>query len=362
MTTLSGTRPSGVQIAPWVPADEILAASSVLSSGFRTIWVPDQMLARNSHVLMSAIAAGRHVGVASGVTIPLSRNPIDIAAAMATIAELVAPGYAVQMGVGTGGSLVTSMFTRRSVLTLLRESIGLIRRLWAGEIVLLRDYPSLSERLGWRDDAIARLSFPLTRDIPILMAIGGPKSRALAEDLADGLICTSTYPAVSYAALEAGDHETVGDVVALARRRAAAGRPFRLLYGLNCCVSNDGAAAREFGRRQAAIVAGNPVLWPDLERAGFDMESAAMVRAALRGGRPLPEAAQYVSDDLLDGLIVSGTPEACAARLETLASLIHSVGFDDFYIGSPLGPDIAEASRLLVDKVLPAVWPQELGR
>ncbi|TDC10058.1 LLM class flavin-dependent oxidoreductase [Nonomuraea longispora] len=361
MTTLSGIRPSGVQIAPWVSADEILTASSVLSSGFSTIWVPDQMLARNSHVLMSAIAAGRHVGVASGVTIPLSRNPIDIAAAMATIAELVAPGHTVQMGIGTGGSLVSSMFTKRSVLALLRECIGLIRRLWAGEIVLLRDYPLLSERLGWRDDAIAQLTFTLTREIPILMAIGGPKSRALAEDLADGLICTSTYPAVSYAALEAGDHETVRDVVALARRTREV-RPFRLLYGLNCCVSNDGAAAREFARRQAAIVAGNPVLWPDLERAGFDMESAAMVRTALRGGKPLPEAAQYVSNDLLDGLIVSGTPEACAERLGALAQLIQSLGFDDFYLGSPLGPDIGEAARLLVDKVLPAVWPQELGR
>ncbi|MBB5083632.1 LLM class flavin-dependent oxidoreductase [Nonomuraea endophytica] len=362
MTTLSAVRPSGVQIAPWVPAGEILSASSVLGAAFSTIWVPDQMLSRNAHILMSAIAAGRQVGVASGVTIPLSRNPIDIASAMATVAELVAPDCSVQMGVGTGGSLVSSMFSKRAVLDLLRECIGLIRRLWAGEIVLLRDYPLLRDRLGWREDAIAQLSFPVTKPIPILMAVGGPKTRDLAEDVADGMICTSTYPAVSYTALESGDHAFVGELVALRDRRAAAGRPFRLLYGLNCCVSQDGDAAREFARRQAAIVAGNPALWPDLSRAGFDMESCAGVRTALRGGAPLAEAARDVSDDLLDGLLISGTPEDCAERMRAVERSARSAGFGEFYLGAPLGPDIGEAAQLLVEKVLPAVWPDERWR
>src|SRR5437764_2652274 len=114
--------PLGVQVTPWAPAREIVAASSLLAKAFDLVWFPDQMLARNVYVLLSAIAAAGHIGVASGVTFPLSRNPIEMASAMATIDELTPPERPLVMGMGAGGSLVASMFPKRSATELLREA------------------------------------------------------------------------------------------------------------------------------------------------------------------------------------------------------------------------------------------------
>ncbi|MGH3924186.1 MAG: LLM class flavin-dependent oxidoreductase [Pseudonocardiaceae bacterium] len=347
----------GVQIAPWASARELVTTTALLGKAFDVVWVPDQMLARNVYVVLSAIAASGHIGVASGVTFPLSRNPIDMASAMATIGELAPPDRPVLMGMGAGGSLVASLFSKRSATLLVRESIDLIRRLWAGESVQLSEYPALSARLGWREDASARLSYQVSRRIPIMVAVGGPKTLQLAEQLADGLICTSTFPSLSYAALRSRDYSTAHRIIELAKRRRHEGRDMRLVYGLNCCVSADRAAARAFGRRQAALTVANPALWTALESTGLDLESARAVRTVFEQGAGVDAAARQVSDGILDAFIVSGTPDECIEQLAELRGLARAAGFVEFYLGVPLGPDLAEAAQILVDTVVPELWP-----
>ncbi|MER6500967.1 LLM class flavin-dependent oxidoreductase [Streptomyces sp. NPDC001455] len=354
----------GVQIAPWAGAREVLSASAVLARAFDVVWVPDQMLARNAHVLLAAIAATGDIGVASGITFPVTRNPIDMASAMATLGELTPPGRPVLMGVGAGGSLVSGLFSKRDATELLRQSVTLVRRLWAGEAVPLAEFPLLAERLNAREGATARLTYPVAREIPVLVAVGGPRTLRLAHDVADGLLCTSTYPPLSYAALRSGagtrpdGNTALDEITALAARRARAGRPLRLVYGLNCCVSADRGAARAFARRQAALSVGNPALRAGLLGAGLDVESADAVRAAFEEGGGVEEAGRRVSDDLMDGLLVSGTPDDCGERLARLVPVARRAGFEEFYLGAPLGPDIEEASRLLVGSVVPTLWPE----
>jgi 5,10-methylenetetrahydromethanopterin reductase len=41
-----------------------------------------------------------------------------------------------------------------------------------------------------------------------------------------------------------------------------------------------------------------------------------------------------------------------------LRALAAGQGYTDFYIGAPLGPDPAEAADLLVDSLVPALWPE----
>jgi alkanesulfonate monooxygenase SsuD/methylene tetrahydromethanopterin reductase-like flavin-dependent oxidoreductase (luciferase family) len=359
MTATSETpdRPRlGVQVAPWAPAADILAATERLAKAFDVVWVPDQMLARNHWVLLSAIAAAGHIGVASGISVPLSRNPVDLASAMATLAEIVPAERPLLMGVGAGGSLVSGLFDKRGVTDLLAESVRLIRALWSGAAVPVGDYPEVTRRLGWRTDGTIRLTYPLARPIPVLVAVGGPRTLAMTEELADGLLCTSTYPPLSYPALRAGGGAALSDIMAMAARRERAGRPVRLVYGLNVCVGRDRAGARAFARRQAALSVGNPALWGTLAEAGADVdaESVNAVRSALRRGGVV-EAVRYVSDALLDGLIVAGDAEDCAVRLADAARLARRAGFTEFYLGAPVGPDLTEAADLLVEVVAGAV-------
>ncbi|HJQ03542.1 MAG TPA: LLM class flavin-dependent oxidoreductase [Jatrophihabitans sp.] len=349
-------QPLGVQIAPWTSAREVYESASLLGKAFEVVWVPDQLLARNAYVLLAALAASGRVGVASGVAVPLGRNPVELASAMATIAELVPVDRPVLMGMGAGGPLVSSMFVKRGATDLLGEAIGLIRRLWAGEQVTLGDYPMITSRLCWRADATARLGYPVPRNIPIVLAVGGPRTLRLVEDAADGLLCTSTFPRLSYAALAAGS-DGITTIRELVARRAQVDRPLRLVYGLNCCVSANRGHARAFARRQVALILGNPALRAELAAAGLDPAATAAVRAAFTSGGGLDEAAQRLPEEVVDAFVVAGEPQECAERLTNTVAIARRAGFTDFYLGAPLGPDLHEAARLLVDVVVPQVWP-----
>lgn len=352
--------PIGVQIAPWRPAREVLEAAAALSAAFDLVWVQDQMLARNVYTLLGAIAGTGRVGVGTNVTFPTGRNPLEMAAAMATLSELAPPERPLLMGIGTGGALVNSLFERERPVALVRDAITLLRRLWAGEAVpIATDFPALAAGLGFRSDAVARLTFPVTRPIPILLAGVGPKILRLAGELADGIISASNFPTHSYAAFRSGRFEEVAELAAVRAGRAGQTREFRMVFGLNCCISRDRHAAKQFARRQLTLVAGNPALWPGLEAVGLDVDSAREVKAAFDRGEGIEGALPRLSDSLLDGLIVSGDPDQSVPRLLELRDLARSAGYTEFYVGAPLGPDLAESARLLVDVVMPALREKE---
>ncbi|MEV6596470.1 LLM class flavin-dependent oxidoreductase [Actinoplanes sp. NPDC051346] len=346
--------PLGVQIAPWTPARTVYETAPLLARAFDMVWVPDQLLARNAQVLLAALAAGGRIGVASGIAVPLGRNPVDLASGMATIAELLPPDRPMVVGMGAGGSLVSGLFTKAGATDLLRECVALFRRLWSGEAVSIADYPNVARQVRWRDGATARLTYPVRRPLPIFAAVGGPRTMELVEEVADGLICTTTYPALSYAAL--GQGRLPAGIAAVAQARASAGRPLRMVYGLNICVSADRSAARAATRRQVALIVGNPALRSELAAAGLDDESLTAVRRAFAEGAGVVDAARQVSDDLIDAFVVSGTPDECVERLGHIVPAARAAGFGEFYLGAPLGPDLPEAAELLVNAVVPEIW------
>lgn len=345
----------GVQIAPWRPAREVLAAAEILSQALDIVWIQDQMLARNVYILLAAIAASGEVGVGTNVTFPIGRNPLEMGAAMATVAEILPPDRELMMGMGTGGVLVSSLFERARPVATVRESIALLRRLWSGEAVPLDDFKDLGSSLGWKTGAVGKLTFPVARPIPILLAGVGPKILRLAGELADGIISASNFPTHSYAAFKTGKFAEVGELHEVRAGRAGQTRDFRMIFGLNCCVSRDRAAAKHFARRQLTLVAGNASLWPGLEAIGLDVESAREVKAAFDRGEGIDGAETRLSDSLLNGLIVSGDPDECVPKLLELRDFATAAGYGEFYLGAPLGPNLEEASHLLVDVVVPAL-------
>lgn len=45
-----------------------------------------------------------------------------------------------------------------------------------------------------------------------------------------------------------------------------------------------------------------------------------------------------------------------------LRDLAAAEGYTEFYVGAPLGPDPHEAAGLLIDQVIPQVWPGRVSR
>src|SRR5919108_2813049 len=73
----------GIQLAPWCRSNELVALGERLSDVVDTVWVQDQMLARNVYASLAALAhAG--CGVGTNVACPIGRNPIEMASAAAT--------------------------------------------------------------------------------------------------------------------------------------------------------------------------------------------------------------------------------------------------------------------------------------
>jgi alkanesulfonate monooxygenase SsuD/methylene tetrahydromethanopterin reductase-like flavin-dependent oxidoreductase (luciferase family) len=335
----------GIQLTPSSRAAELLACGEMLRDVVDVVWVQDQMLARNVYVLLGGLAQ-LGCGVGTNVTYAAGRNPIEMAAAAATIAELVAPGRELVLGLGTGGALVNSLFTKERPVAVAREAITLMRALWTGEAVELDAYPVLGQALCYKPGAVARLTWVPERPPAIVVAGVGPQIQKVAARYADGIISAGNLPSTSRAALS-GSFEPPP-----ARRK---------IYGLNVSVSADRELARACARRQAALVAGNPALWDACAAVGIDVECAASVKAAMDAGLGLAGAGERVSAAFADALVISGTPEDCIGPLLELRALAQAHGYDEFYLGGPLGPDATEAVALLRREVIPEVWPERVA-
>jgi alkanesulfonate monooxygenase SsuD/methylene tetrahydromethanopterin reductase-like flavin-dependent oxidoreductase (luciferase family) len=349
----------GLQIAPWRPSREIVLVGERLREVVDVVWVQDQMLARNVYALLAALAS-RGCGVGTNVTYATGRNPLEMASAIATIGELVDESREVTVGLGTGGALVSSLFEKEKAVSVARETILLMRALWRGETVELDAFPELGERRGFRAGAVAKLTYPVEREPQILIAGVKPRILATAAELADGIICPSNLPTFCSRALTRGLFRKMCGLDDALAARAPDAPPLRLDYGINISVSRDRDEARKYARRQLALVVGSPHLAADLAAVDLDVESAADVRAAFAEGGGVDGAAERMSDELVDSLIIAGTPEECVSRVAELRALAEENGFTEFYLGAPLGPDFAEAADLLAAEVIPEVWPERI--
>lgn len=346
----------GVQLTPWQSAREMVAVGEALAGSVDIIWVQDQVQARNVYVMLAALArTGCDIG--TNVTYPAGRSPLEMASAAATLGELLPEGRQLVIGMGTGGALVKSLFDNVGVVERVGETICLMRELWSGAPVKLDDFPALGAWLHFRPGAVAQLTVPVPRPPAILIAGVGPKILAVAGRHADGLICPSNLPSTSLAAFRTGRFGELSGLSVAAASRPVGAPPLRLVYGINVSVARDGAAARAHARRQLALVLGNPGLWRDLEAVGLDASCGEAVRNAFDEGLGVEGAAKQVSPELADSLIVAGTPEECVAGMTQLRDLATAHGYEEFFIGAPLGPDPLEAAELLADVVIPGVWP-----
>jgi len=154
-------------------------------SGFSHAWIYDsQMLFGDPYVCMARCAENtKTIKLGTGVTNPSSRIAPVTANSLATINAL-APGRVV-LGIGTGNTARRTLGMPAARLDKLRDHVRICRGLLAGETI---DYVE-----GTRNRQIRFLNpdggWSNIKDrIPIYVAASGPKSLALAGEIADGVI------------------------------------------------------------------------------------------------------------------------------------------------------------------------------
>lgn len=155
-------------------------------------WVDDESAAGFAFSTIGAMAqATRTIEFATGVTTPLFRyHPGVVAQAAATLDRL--SGGRFTLGVGTGENINEGplgyefpAYAERNAR--MRESLEIMRRLLDGEkLTFDGEY--------YRTDS-AKLYSPPLGPVPILLAAGGPKSAALAGEMAQGIVTSVKNPA-----------------------------------------------------------------------------------------------------------------------------------------------------------------------
>lgn len=184
----------------WQP--ETLVEHAVLAerAGFDMIvvsehfhpWVDDQSAAGFAYATIGAMTqATSTVSFATGVTTPLFRyHPAVVAQAAATLDRL--SGGRFNLGVGTGenineGPLGYEFPNYAGRASRMREALEIMRRLLDGEKLTFTGEHYVTDR--------AKLYSPPLGPVPIWLAAGGPKSAALAGEMAEGIVTSVKVPA-----------------------------------------------------------------------------------------------------------------------------------------------------------------------
>ncbi|MEV4256691.1 LLM class F420-dependent oxidoreductase [Spirillospora sp. NPDC049652] len=217
-----------------------------------------------------------------------TRGPALLAQQAATIADL-APGRFV-MGIGTSSDTIVQRWNGipfDEPYKRVRDTLRFLRRALAGEKVK-EDYDTFSVK-GFKLEQA-----PATPP-PIVLAALRPGMLRLASREADGAITNWLAP------------KDVRKV------RAELGDEPELIARLFVCPTEDAGEARAIGRWMIAAYMTVPVYRAFHEWLGRGDALAAMNEAWAAGDRK--KALEVIPDEVVDDLIVHGSPSACRARV-----------------------------------------------
>jgi 5,10-methylenetetrahydromethanopterin reductase len=262
------------------------------------------MIWREAYVLLGAVAtATSQITISTGVTNPITRDPSVVAAAMATLEELI-PGR-VRLSIGAGDSSVETLGKKPARLAYLEQSVQLIRALIAGETVTHPD-----------SQAPVHLTYTAPETyVPIHVAVSSPRIHRLAGRVADGAI---VLVGIDRAFLEASRHELEAGAAETGRDLVADG--FRVVCWTPCSIQDDGKAARSAVKAHVARVLKRPL---PFEMSPAEMEIVRKIREDYEYYEHMVVGTQHgevVTDELAEKFAICGTPAEARDQLERLAA------------------------------------------
>jgi len=308
------------------PARELVRLAALAdASGFDAVWFPHDPFMKHAWVMAAAVAGQtRRVQIGPVQTTPYLNGPMEAATFLATLDELSDGRAVLGYGLHTDEMVGWLGFDASDRVDRIRDSVETVRRLLRGETV--------------RDEWYLRFQ-PLRPDPPIYVTPFGRDLLELSGEIGDGSLPLVMPPAAAPDVVEA--------IHAGVRRAGRDPSEVDIAACVWVSVAADGGAAAASLRPIIAYFA--PYFLDDqLAPAGLAREAFEPVRRAVSAG-DYDAAAAAVTDDMLR-LAIVGTADDAVAAIERLAE----AGMTQVCIGGPLGPDPAEAVRLIGERVIPA--------
>src|SRR5712692_10850724 len=319
-------------------------AAHAADHGFQTVWVNDNFKARHTFSVLAAMAARCPIGLATLVTHPYARNPMDLATAIGTVAELLGE-RPLRVGISTGAwAIQGALVERPSPAAAVQEAIAITRLLLAGEEVALGDFPVLAGYFQIKPEARLKLQFRPGTPVSFWMPPKGPKMLDIAARVCDGVIFNTYTQYAALPHLRSGKLEkTVRDMEA---QRAAAGNrtPLRRVFKLDMSLAAEREPARRFARNFVSFnAAGDAARYRGL---GLPNEELDALRQRYEKGASIEESAELVGDQLIDWVVLAGTPADVLDRFAEYVDAADRLDFEQVIVAVPVGPEPFEAVEL----------------
>lgn len=331
---------------PAVPATAAFAKRAMAQHRFERLWVPDHLTHENPFITLAAILAETSANVGTSVTNPVCRTPVDLASSFSALSHL-AGDRSVTAGIGAGSSS-SDMIRKQRRVSMLREMVLFLRRMFHGERVPFGEFPALAEFFRLDPKARGFLRVPPEKPVEIFVAAAGPETLKIAGELGDGLILSNlSFPTALVRQGALAD--------AMAKLPGTTSRFTKVLH-LHISVARNGAAARRFCRRMAANgLIGGHLLRQRLIELPVPAGTLTAIREGYRQGRSIEEMDSLISERMIEesGIVIAGTPAECLAQLDDVLRLAQPYGFDIVDMASPLGPDWNEAIDIICQEIIP---------
>lgn len=301
--------------------------------GFDGVWLADShSVFRDAYALLAALSLKTTtLKLGTAVTHPVTRHPAVMANSWSTLDEL-SNGRGI-LGIGIGESAVFNLGLRPEKLAVFEEKVNAIRALIEGQTI---EYQGTEIKSAWSNTKV-----------PIIMACSGPKSLQLGGKIADGVLYqVGANPDFHRYALEN-----------IRKGAEAAGRDFnelKIYSRLACSISEDREAARNAVKGYCSVAAGTTYktvpqqyftdsLYQQLKDFKDNYDYA-------EHGSNAAGHAKWLTDDIIDAVSVSGTPEEAIPRIQEIADM----GINGFVV--PFAqPDPTPYLELFAKQVMPKI-------
>ena len=290
---------------PWHTASEVVRmVQRAEEAGIPMVWVPDETFLRDPYALLGAIAATTStIRLGVGIANPYTRHPIQIARAVATVAELCERRVVLGIGAGLKPTRKAMGAPEGDFVETTRDAILAMKAVLRGE------HHTVSNDVFRFDNAHMHFTTPVPVDIYV--ATTHPRAFQMAGEVADGVIVGNV-----------GQAPVMKSVVELIRDAAtAAGRPQDAVkvvaWNFALCGGDKAEIYDAVRRNTARTIANSHSKLSEL--LGIEREVVEKVREAMRAPSPVVTR-ELVPDHFIDKFALVGTAEECAAGIRELGA------------------------------------------
>jgi 5,10-methylenetetrahydromethanopterin reductase len=287
----------GINIIPGMPVKEIIATAVAAEEiGYEYLILADEGFMQDVYILLGAIARDTLEMKLSPCTNGYTRHPAVTAAAMASLQELTGGRGFITLIAGGSVVLNPMNISREAPLSVMRDTVEILRLLWSGEKVSYQ-----GKRLAITD---AQITAGRKVDIPIWIAPRGEKMCQLAGEIGDGAVLMVKAD--------------LGEAFGLVNQgsKVSGHNPTRVFLDR---IAYTPAMIEEAEAFFPHVIVDTPARQL---RAFMQEDQIQMIQKAIKEGGAAA-AKKYVSTEMLKGFKIAGTPDECSQIFRSLVQEHH---------------------------------------